>query len=122
MVVAVARKRDKREQRRGRMKTILSNLRAVKSLSAGWGPKAHQVHREKPFGWSPKDLTVIREWRGEIESHMPPAALANLKGQAARPRLAIGLECSVQAYATHSGGMWRVHGGANPREKKPMAY
>lgn len=51
-----------------------------------------------------------------------PAALANLKGQAARPRLAIGLECWVQAYATHSGGMWRVHSGGNPRNKKPVAY
>ena len=35
------RGRDKREQLGGRMKTILSNLRAVKSLSAGRGPKAH---------------------------------------------------------------------------------
>lgn len=33
--------RDKLEQRGGRMKTILSNLRAVKSLSAGRGPEAH---------------------------------------------------------------------------------
>lgn len=33
--------RDKRVQPGGRMKTILSNLRAVKSLSAGRGPKAH---------------------------------------------------------------------------------
>lgn len=35
------RGRDERVQQGGRMKTILSNLRAVKSLSVGRGPKAH---------------------------------------------------------------------------------
>lgn len=56
---------------------------------------------------------------------MPPSALAHLEDQGSLARLAIGLECLVQAYATCSDSVWRatgrVHSGGNPGYKQPVA-
>lgn len=41
---------------------------------------------------------------------MPPAALAHLEDHGSLPRLAIGLECLGQAYATCGDREWRAAG------------
>lgn len=108
------------------MKTILSNLRAVKSLSVGRGPKAHQLHREKPFGCWPKDLTVIREERRGKESHIcPPLHQLTQKtgpvGLAWQSAWSVWCRLMQRAGASVQRAKGGVHSGGNPGRKQPVA-